>query len=529
MIIIKGNRAGSVGFWSQHLLRDDTNERAQLVEIKGLTAENLPAALREMAAVAAGSRSHGDFMYQANINPQADERLTPKQWLEAVDTLERNLGFEGHQRVVVEHVKGGRQHYHVVWNRVDVDTMKVADIGGNYAIHTKTARQLERDFDLTPSPAPMLKKEAAPELWEIRAAERSGITPAQVKQDATQAWQNTVTGAGFVAAIEAKGYLVAQGDRRDFCLVDAGGTAHSMARRIEDAKAADIRERMAGLDKASFPTVAEARAAQTERAANADRMGQALANVSEIAQVLQVEPQPVRTPEKAVERPQPAQQAKPTPMRQPVSAQPVRTPEKAAERPQPVQQATPAPPRPPTPAQPVAAPKPNQQAERAAAVLPASQIAQGIKTNREADQQAAWQKRATAEREQRSPTPTPAQAGLRVVGAASGAAMGLMDFVSSILGGGTSQPAPSDDFSRSGQLAAMREQRRATEALENIRESVERGEGLRASDVAHLTPAQLINVKLRGDAAMLEMISDMERRQRREQEPERGFGRERER
>src|SRR5271155_2786172 len=138
-MIIKGNPAGSVAFWSKHLLRDDTNERVEVKEIGGLLAQDVPAALREMKAIAAQSRCRGNFMYQANINPREGEHLTPDQWKEAVDTLEQNLGLEGHQRVVVEHVKHGRQHCHVIWNRVDVETLKVADMGGNWPIHEKTA------------------------------------------------------------------------------------------------------------------------------------------------------------------------------------------------------------------------------------------------------------------------------------------------------------------------------------------------------------------------------------------------------
>ncbi len=165
-MIIKGNPAGSVGFWSKHLLRDDTNEKAEVKEISGLAATDLPSALREMQGVASGSRSHGNFMYQANINPLAHEHLTPEQWKEAVDTLERNLGLEGHQRVVIEHVKEGRQHYHVVWNRVDVETMKVADMGGNYLIHERTSRELEARFGLTPTPtAAPNERNQSEQLW----------------------------------------------------------------------------------------------------------------------------------------------------------------------------------------------------------------------------------------------------------------------------------------------------------------------------------------------------------------------------
>ena len=262
-MIIKGNPAGSVGFWSKHLLRDDTNEKAEVREIKGLSATDLPGALREMQAVASGSRSKGNFMYQANINPLAHEHLTPEQWKEAVDTLERNLGLEGHQRVVIEHVKEGRQHYHVVWNRVDIETMKVADMGGNYRIHTATARELEVRFDLRPTPTPSPEdRTRRDELWEKRAAERSGIDIKAMREEVTKVWNATTSGAEFKTAIEKRGYILAKGDRRDFCLVDRAGDAHSLARRLDGPKAADVRERMVNISREDLPTVQEAREKQ---------------------------------------------------------------------------------------------------------------------------------------------------------------------------------------------------------------------------------------------------------------------------
>jgi hypothetical protein len=261
-MIIRGNPAGSVGFWSNHLLRDDTNARVTVQEIRGVTAVDLPSALREMQAVASGSRCHGDFMYQANINPYAHEHLTPEQWREAVDLLEKNLGLDGHQRVVVEHVKEGRQHYHVIWNRVDVETMRVADMGGNYRIHTTTQAQLDKRFGLTPTPEPTPGAARAPELYEVRAAERSGIDAAKMREELTALWNSTDSGRAFAAGLEERGYILAKGDRRDFCVIDAAGAAHSLARRLDGVRAAQVRERMADIDREALPSVAEARAAQ---------------------------------------------------------------------------------------------------------------------------------------------------------------------------------------------------------------------------------------------------------------------------
>ncbi len=383
-MIIRGNPAGNVGFWSSHLLRDDTNSRAEVKEISGLLAEDLPTALREMQAIAAQSRSHGNFMYQANINPQCDEQLTPEQWKEAVDTLEKNLGLEGHQRIVVEHEKGGRTHQHVIWNRVDLENLRVADMGGNYRIHTATQHELESRFDLTPTPTPpALDRKPVLELWEIRAAERSGINPATLKEQLSELWRSTDSGKAFAAALVERGYILAKGDRRDFCVIDHAGDAHSLARRLDGVKAKDVRERMTDVDRDSLPSVAEARAAQRETR-------------RERAEALKVE--------------------KPA---------------------------------------------------------------------------------------------------LAVLKDATGAADKLTDFVSMLLSG-DSKPSPAP--AHVDPMQQITAQRKALAALGSIRDSMERGERLRASDIQNLTPNHLQNIARNGDDYLREIIERMERGRERERD-----------
>jgi hypothetical protein len=58
---------------------------------------------------------------------------------------------------------------------------------------------------------------------------------------------------------------LAQGDRRNFCIVDQAGTAHSLARRIEGVKAKDVNERLADIDRDKLPTVDAARDTQREK------------------------------------------------------------------------------------------------------------------------------------------------------------------------------------------------------------------------------------------------------------------------
>lgn len=265
-MIIRGNPAGNVMFWSKHLTNDEKNERAEVREIRGCTADNLQDALWEMKWVAAGSRCQGNFMYQANINPYAHETLTPDQWRESIDTLEKNLGLDGHQRIVIEHVKHGRQHFHVVWNRVDQETLRVADMGGNWRIHERTQEELEQRFGLTPTPAKDPDRARGPDLWELRAAERSGIDPVAMKAELTELWRASDTGQAFKAAIEERGYILANGDKASVLgVVDYAGDFHSLTRRLDGVKAAEVRDFMQHVDRGALPSVDEARAEQRAR------------------------------------------------------------------------------------------------------------------------------------------------------------------------------------------------------------------------------------------------------------------------
>ena len=128
-----------------HLTRTDTNERAEVQEIRGVAAEDLAGALREMEAVAAGARTTKPF-YHGSINTRADERLTDEQRMHAIDKLERRLGLTGQPRVVVVHEKEGREHCHIVWSRIDLDRMAAISDSNNYRKHEEVARELEREF-----------------------------------------------------------------------------------------------------------------------------------------------------------------------------------------------------------------------------------------------------------------------------------------------------------------------------------------------------------------------------------------------
>ena len=243
-----------------------TNERVEVVEIVGLNATTLPDAFREMYAVSRGTKCD-NYFYQANINPRADEHLTPEQWQKAVDTLERNLGLTGQPRFVVEHEKEGRTHRHVVWSRVDAEQMRAIPDSLTAAIHERTSRELEINFDLERGKSVLVpdrdfdRPERRPKKHETFRALDSGIDPQTVKAEVSALWRSADNAYSFKAALEASGYVLARGDRRDFVIIDRAGDDHSLA-RAAGVKAAELRERMKEIDRASLPNVIEARAQQ---------------------------------------------------------------------------------------------------------------------------------------------------------------------------------------------------------------------------------------------------------------------------
>lgn len=269
-MVIKGNARGGGAELARHLQRTDTNERMSVLEVRGVAALDIDGALREMEIVSAGARTAKPF-YHASINTPIVERMTEAQRVRAIDRLEDELGLTGQPRVVVLHVKEGREHTHVAWSRIDAETLTAIPDSHNYRRHEIVARELEREFghervqgvhverDGVPRP------ERTPSLAETRQAERSGFTPDEIRERVTALWQATDSGKAFAAALDDAGFVLAKGDKRDFVLIDEAGETHSLGRRVDGVKAAAVRERMADIDPATLPSVDAAKAIQHDR------------------------------------------------------------------------------------------------------------------------------------------------------------------------------------------------------------------------------------------------------------------------
>lgn len=273
-MIIKGGSRSGPKWLGRHLTRLDTNERVHVMELQSPHAD-LTEAFRDWQVIAEGTRGFKG-LYHANIDPAMDYAMTPDQWWRCVEVLESELGLEGQPRAVVLHEKHGRSHLHVVWSRADIDTMTLRSDSHNYQAHERASLALEQEFGHEIVPGKHAKRDrdrqqempdAAISHAEWQQAERGGSDPRARKAQVTQLFEASDSGPAFKAALEDAGYILAQGERRDFVLVDAAGV-HSLARQIKNVRAADLRDFMQGITREDLPTVEAARQMQADRAAN---------------------------------------------------------------------------------------------------------------------------------------------------------------------------------------------------------------------------------------------------------------------
>ena len=164
-------------------------------------------------------------------------------------------------------------------------TSRVRDVGGDYYTHERVARALEERFNLerTKSRHGMQhgndpRPPRAPDVQDYRMAEKAGTTPQERKALITDAWRQSDSKEGFKAAVSDAGYVLANGDKRDFVLVDMAGGVHSVARQIDGVTAKQVRERLGDLSS-ELPSVADAKTIQVyrreHRASEAERVNSA--------------------------------------------------------------------------------------------------------------------------------------------------------------------------------------------------------------------------------------------------------------
>lgn len=274
-MIIKGKARGSASQLASYLLRLGTNERIEILEHLSPHA-TLSETFRDWEFLAQGTNGVKS-VYHAQINPAAEYRMTPEQWLRSVEVLEKELGYTGQPRAIVLHQKPDkdgidREHIHVVWQRTDIDSMTLKTDSQNYAAHERASLALEREFghEIVPGKHEKRDRQKQPEFpradathAEKQQAERTGIDLKQFREHIKDLYKQSDTGQAFKAAVESEGLILAAGDR-GYAVIDEHGTIHNLARCTKD-KTPIINQFMTDVPLDTLPTVEEAKALQRDR------------------------------------------------------------------------------------------------------------------------------------------------------------------------------------------------------------------------------------------------------------------------
>lgn len=254
-MILVGNRRGSASELAAHLLNVKDNEHVELHEVRGFISDDLECALHEAYGISRGTRCK-KFLYSLSLSPPQTESVPVEVFEAAIDRIEQRLGFNRQPRTIVFHEKKGRRHAHVVWSRINADTMTAIDPYQDKLTLEKIARELfyEHQWDI---PAGLKRKEDADPLnyshAEHQQAKRAKRDVRQLKRIFRECWERTDNRATFAHALKEYGFILAKGDRRGFVAVDHQGEVYSVA-RYAGVKAKDLRSRFGRFD--DLPTVA---------------------------------------------------------------------------------------------------------------------------------------------------------------------------------------------------------------------------------------------------------------------------------
>ena len=135
-----------------------------------------------------------------------------------------------------------QKHVHVIVNRVHPITGKAGDVRNSKLKLSDFSLAYEREHG-----------KIYCQQREENQRQREQGQPARYRDPhIAEAWETTTTGAAFLAALEAKGYRLAQGRKR-LVIMDPHGKAHNPTRHLQGVKAEEVRARLAAVNLTRLP------------------------------------------------------------------------------------------------------------------------------------------------------------------------------------------------------------------------------------------------------------------------------------
>jgi len=261
-MISKGTTHNNGAKLAAYMETGKDGERAELWELRGFAATTIKDAFRCVDAMAGATKAEQPF-FHVQVRNREGEIMSRQQFEYAADRIERMLGMSGQPRAITFHTyeHNNDQHMHVAWSRIDQDTMTARPLP-YFKFRLKTiSRELELHFGLE---AVTNRREGpikfAPKRAEYEQARRLGLDAHELRNTIRDCWDRSDNGHSFQAALEHEGMTLAQGERRDFVVIDQRGGTHVLSKRILDVTAAKIRDRLSDISRDELPNAKIAQA-----------------------------------------------------------------------------------------------------------------------------------------------------------------------------------------------------------------------------------------------------------------------------
>ncbi|WP_299733076.1 relaxase/mobilization nuclease domain-containing protein [uncultured Tateyamaria sp.] len=253
MIIIASQRSGARAL-ADHLMNHRDNDHVTLAKVDGFMADDLHGALDEAYAVSKATQCT-QFMFSVSLNPPEDAFVSEEEFEQAAQRIADKLGLQDQPRAMIIHEKQGRRHAHVVWSRIDADSMKAINLP-HFKVKLRDVSKelfLDHGWELPKGLKTYGDKDPLNftlEEWQI--AQRVGVDPREMKQLFREAWAQSDDAKSLKAALTDKGLYLATGDRRAFVALDIHDNIYSLSRWM-GVKAKDIKTRLTDAGDSKSP------------------------------------------------------------------------------------------------------------------------------------------------------------------------------------------------------------------------------------------------------------------------------------
>ncbi len=240
--------------------------------------EDERAAIGLMIDTARQSKRCEKPVYAFSLGWHPEQKPERAEMIEAGRAALKVLGMEEHQAVFVAHNDTAHKHVHVIVNRVHPQTLKAAN---NYRDQEKlSAWALEQERSQNRIYCKAREHRANARARETAHAQEGPQEARQRPQQAryvdntlAECWTHSDSGKGFQSALEAKGWTLAKGDRKEAVLmaVTPSGRAFAVLRELNKGlapgrklKGEGLDRKLADLKRESLPTVEQAQRAIAE-------------------------------------------------------------------------------------------------------------------------------------------------------------------------------------------------------------------------------------------------------------------------